>query len=143
MRYRFRSTWWLDAPSAEVRAALADVAGYPVWWQGITAGPQVSEADGWITVRGALPYGITVRLTQIPAPDGVLAARIRGDLEGWSAWHLRPEEQGTRVLFRQRVVVRQRMLRAASPLFRPALAANHALVLRRGEAGLRRHLAAQ
>ena len=76
------------------------------------------------------------------ARRGLLRAGIAGDLEGWSQWHVRPEEDGTTVAgFEQEVEVTASLLARSAPLAGPLLRANHTWMMRRGEAGLAAYLA--
>ncbi|SDH46949.1 SRPBCC family protein [Agrococcus jejuensis] len=141
--FRFRSVWRIAAEPDAVQAVLADVAAYPQWWPSVVEG-RVEQAatpgrgDGWIGMRGPLPYTLRVRLTQMDAPDGVLAARIRGDLLGWCSWHLSPaKDGGTCVVFQQHVILQRRSLQAIARVATRRLRANHDAVMRSGEAGLR------
>ena len=141
--FRFRSVWRIPAEPAAVQAALADVAAYPDWWPSVVEGrvePQAAagRGDGWIGMRGPLPYTLRVRLTQMDAPGGVLAARIRGDLLGWCSWHLSPaRDGGTCVVFQQHVIVRRCSLVVIARFAARSLRANHEAVMRSGERGLR------
>lgn len=139
-RYRLHATWRIAAPAAVVHAALRDVGDYPVWWPSVEAAAEASDGEGCMRIRGVLPYAITTRLTRVRDDERVLGARMRGDLEGWCAWRIDAAAGGTLVRFRQHVVARSRLLRALSPVLHVVLAANHALVMRAGERGLRRQL---
>lgn len=140
-RYRLHATWRIAAPPDRVRAALRDVAGYSTWWRSVVGVGGQRDGDGWLRIRGALPYAITTRLTRLRDDERVLGACMRGDLEGWCAWRLDAVPGGTLVRFRQHVAARSPLLRALSPMLHGLLAANHAHVMRVGERGLRRHLA--
>lgn len=136
--FRFRSVWRVEAEPVVVLAALADVAAYPQWWSSVVQGAVEGEGDGWIAMRGPLPYTLRVRLTRMPAADGVLAARVRGDLLGWCSWHVSPgADGGAHVVFQQHVILRRRSLQAIARVAAGRLRANHAAVMRAGEAGLR------
>lgn len=140
---RFRSVWRVAAEPAAVEAVLADVAAYSRWWPSVVEGRVADSAasgrgEGWIGMRGPLPCTLRVRLTQMDAPDGVLAARIRGDLLGWCSWHVSPaSDGGTCVVFQQHVILQRRSLQAIARVAPRRLRANHDAVMRSGEAGLR------
>lgn len=141
--FRFRSSWRIAAEPEAVHAALVDVAAYSSWWPSVVES-RVDESDasrpgsGRISMRGPLPCTLRVRLTQMGAPDGVLAARIRGDLLGWCSWHVSPtNDGGTSVVFQQHVILQRRSLQAIARVATRRLRANHAAVMRSGEAGLR------
>lgn len=140
---RLRATWRIAAQPDAVHAVLADVAAYPSWWPSVVDS-RADESDatrsgsGRIAVRGPLPYTLRVRLTQIDASDGVLAARIGGDLLGWCSWHVsRASDGGTIVVLQQHVMLQRRSLRAIARVATRWLRASHAAVMRSGEAGLR------
>lgn len=141
--FRFRSVWRIGAEPDAVQAVLADVAAYPQWWPSVVEGRletsgEPGRREGSLGMRGSLPYTLRVRLTQMDAPDGVLAARIRGDLLGWCSWHLSPSSDGgTCVVFQQHVILQRRSLRAIARVATGRLRANHDAVMRAGEAGLR------
>ena len=55
-RYRFLSTWLLDAPVERVWDTLYDAARWPAWWQGVERTDVVGD-DLWrSTWKSFLPY---------------------------------------------------------------------------------------
>jgi len=70
----------------------------------------------------------------------ILRGELTGDLNGTSQWTVAQGEEGTVAVFDEDVSVGRRMLRAAAVVARPALTFNHGLMMRSGEAGLRRLL---
>ncbi|ROR65698.1 SRPBCC family protein [Agrococcus jenensis] len=149
--YRFDHAWQLDAAPEAVLALLEDLSGYGAWWPAVrvtggslTAGARTADLE----VRAPLGYRLRITLAEDaheaggePLPHELRAA-ISGDLQGWCAWRVEPEGVGTRVAFAQEVQVRQRVLRALSPLLHGALARQHGAVMRSAEAGMRRALGA-
>jgi hypothetical protein len=94
-------------------------------------------------VRSLLPYYlefVSERSRDEPAA-GVLEARLIGDLDGFSRWTISADGDGARLVFEEEVVTRKRWLNLLAPIARPAFKFNHALMMRRGEAGLRTFLA--
>ncbi|MET4098649.1 hypothetical protein ABIB37_000886 [Agrococcus sp. UYP10] len=149
--YRFDHAWQLDAAPEAVLALLEDLSGYGAWWPAVrvtggSSGTGARTAD--LEVRAPLGYRLRITLTEDAHPAGSeplpheLRASISGDLQGWCAWSVEPEGVGTRVRFAQEVQVRQRVLRALSPLLHGALARQHGAVMRSAEAGMRRALGA-
>jgi hypothetical protein len=70
----------------------------------------------------------------------VLRGQLVGDLTGDSQWTITTDDGGSVAVFDENVSVGRGMLRAAGLIARPALKFNHALMMRSGEAGLRKRL---
>jgi Polyketide cyclase / dehydrase and lipid transport len=141
-RYAFRSEWRIGAAPDTVYAALADVESYPDWWHQVRSARWIDDRSGELTCRSLLPYDLTfVVEREIEDPvDRVLRGRLTGDLRGASQWTVRANGVGSVAVFDEDVTVGRGMLRAAGLVARPALKFNHALMMRSGEAGLRRLL---
>ena len=122
---------------------LRDVAMYPRWWPEIRAVEEIDEDRFAYRVRSALPYWLefTSQRTIEDNYRGLLEATLDGDLEGFSRWTLAEDGNGCRILFEEEVDLRKRGLNLISAVARPAFKANHSLMLKHGEEGLRRHLA--
>lgn len=147
-RYRFRSVWDLDAPPARVYAALEQPEEYPRWWPQIRRVEPVDDRTAAVTARSVLPYALRFtagELLRDPA-RGVLEVALRGDLEGWARWTVRPRagagSAGTRALYEQEVEVRRPLMRRLALPGRPVFRLNHALMMRAGRRGLAARLAA-
>jgi uncharacterized protein YndB with AHSA1/START domain len=140
--YRFRSEWRIGAGPDEVYAALADVESYPSWWRQVRAARWIDDRSGEITCRSLLPYDLTfvVARDREDPVERVLRGQLTGDLNGTSQWTISAEGDSSVAVFEEDVTVGRAMLRAASVVARPALTFNHGLMMRAGEAGLRRHL---
>ncbi|MCR8670073.1 SRPBCC family protein [Agrococcus sp. HG114] len=142
--YRFEHSWLVDAGADAVLALLEDVGGYGRWWPGVRAtgsraAPGAREAA--LVVRAPLGYRIRFALREAGRTADELRATMSGDLAGSCSWRVRPEAGGTRVHFEQEVEAKAPLLRLASLLLHRALAAQHALVMRRAARGMRRALA--
>ncbi|MBW5481741.1 SRPBCC family protein [Streptomyces bambusae] len=142
--YRFRSVWDIPAPPARVYAALASAEEYPRWWPQVRRVARLDDRTGSARFRSFLPYELHVTLTELlhdPA-RGVLEAALRGDLDGWARWTVRPHGgRGTRALYEQEVEVRKPLMRRLAVPGRPVFRLNHALMMRAGRRGLTAHLA--
>lgn len=140
--YRFRSVWSIDAPLETVFGVLVDIGGYPAWWPDVRTVRQIDEDTAELTCRATLPFTLVLRMARVEQdPDaGRLRVLLTGDLEGELRCVLTPRFGGTRLDIGQVVGVRKPLLRVLSPLARPVLRANHALMMRRGRRGLRTHL---
>ena len=95
--------------------------------------------------RSALPYELVMVLRPTRRdPEGhVLEASMTGDLEGFSRWSVTasPTGHGSEVAFDEEVVVVKPLLRRMGPMARPAMWANHALIMRHAKRGLATRLA--
>ncbi|GLF96350.1 SRPBCC family protein [Streptomyces yaizuensis] len=136
--YRFHSVWELPADPAAVFAVLERAADYPRWWPQVRAVRPLAGDAAAARIRSVLPYEIrvTARARRRDPAAGVLELGMTGDLAGWARWTVLAHGAGTRVLFDQEVEVRRPLLRRLAPLCRPALRANHALMMRAGRRGL-------
>jgi hypothetical protein len=143
--YVFRSEWIVPAPVPTVFDTLAALDKYPQWWPQVRSTRPLDDDTCEIEVRSRLPYSLrmTAHHSRRDARAGVLEARLTGDLLGQSRWTLTPtpDGAGTVLVFGEEVEVTRPLLRR---LFfaRPAFRANHSAMMRSGEHGLRRHLAA-
>jgi ribosome-associated toxin RatA of RatAB toxin-antitoxin module len=142
--YHFTSTWRLPADPDVVYAALVDVAAYPRWWPQVRSAQQLDEQSGELRCRSLLPYELVFVAREMVADpvSRVLRARLDGDLSGESEWRITAHGEGATAIFIEDVEVAKPMLRRLGLLARPLLQANHDLMMRSGETGLRRHLAA-
>ncbi|WP_405494865.1 SRPBCC family protein [Streptomyces sp. NBC_00096] len=144
-RYRFREVWDLDATPARVYATLARPESYPLWWPQIRAVAPVGDGrSGTALIRSALPYTLRVTAEELLRDPvrGILEVALRGDLEGWARWTVRPRPGGARALYEQEVEVHRPLMRWLALPGRPVFRLNHALMMRAGRRGLAAHLAA-
>ena len=125
-------------------AVVRDLDGYPTWWPEVKRVDRIDEKRAEVTITALLPYSLMfVMEREVDDIDsGVLRARMTGDLEGTSSWKLSPDGQGCSMVFEEEVQANKRLLRLLAPIARPAFTLNHAIMMRRGRAGLRKHLAA-
>lgn len=156
--YRFVSTWATHVPPERcwsiLERSLRD--GRIAWWPQVEIhGVGIRGADGGGTVRvepdeplrmrvrSPLGYALEVelRLTEVEAPRR-LAARSRGDLDGGGTLDIHRTEDGSDLVWTWTVTPRRRWMRVTGPLLRPAFAAAHTAVMRRGERGFRRAVGA-
>ncbi|MDQ1667569.1 MAG: hypothetical protein QOH75_3600 [Actinomycetota bacterium] len=141
--YSFRSIWHADARPDEVYRALREVDDYPAWWPEVSRVEPVDDATYDMVVRSLLPYDLvfrTVRSREDP-DERVLEASMVGDLTGFSRWTIMASGHRTRMVFEEQVEAQKRLLRRLGIVARPAFAANHELMMRHGQRGLRAYLA--
>jgi len=142
-RYRFRTIWRVPAPPREVLEVLHELDAWTRWWPEIRESHRVDEDRAIVRIRSVLPYDLHLLLTRERDTPSVLEAAIDGDLRGFARFRLRPDGAGsTRMLFEQEVEARKPTMRALAPLARAAFRWNHAAMMRSGERGLARFVAA-
>jgi len=142
-QYTFRSVWLVPSAADQVFSVLAELGDYPRWWPQVRSIRQIGEQCAELVCRSVLPYDLVFQASHDRKdPDaGVLRARLTGDLDGYCGWQITPAPSGARLVFAQQVEVRSPMLRTLSWLARPALLANHELMMRSGRRGLSNYLA--
>jgi uncharacterized protein YndB with AHSA1/START domain/mannose-6-phosphate isomerase-like protein (cupin superfamily) len=141
--YVFVDEWDVAAPREAVFAALADARTYPEWWRPVYLNVRADGAPAVGSVshqefKGRLPYHLHTRsrITRMEPPHSI-AAEVDGDLRGTGLWTLTENPAGgTHVRFDWRVHADRPLLRALTPLLRPALRWNHAWAIARAVEGL-------
>jgi uncharacterized protein YndB with AHSA1/START domain len=142
-RYRFLTTWCIDAPIEAVFDVLYDSVGYPRWWKGVNS-VEVLEAGDEAGIgqlnrfvwRSVLPYslGFDLKVTRVERPY-LIEGHASGELQGVGTWQLY-EGRGVAVVYDWRVRTTKLWMNLFGPLARPAFAWNHDLVMRQGGRGL-------
>lgn len=141
--YRFRSVWSVDSTPAQTFEVLADLRSYPHWWREVREARQVAENAAELRCRSVLPYDLVFE-THHNAKDpdaGLLRADLLGDMDGTVSWRIFADGTGSRIVYDQEVVVCKPLLRRIALVSRPILKANHELMMRSGQRGLRTYLA--
>jgi hypothetical protein len=141
--YRFRSSWDVDAPKADVYSALDAFDHYPDWWPEVRSAEKLAEGTYRVRVRSWLPYDLEFVGTERERDQqrGILSMHMDGDLEGFSRWTLTANGLATTVTFDEEVTVNKAMLRRLAIIGRPAYRWNHGLMIRHCKTGLRACLA--
>jgi hypothetical protein len=138
-RYEFRNRWAVDASPDSAYVVLEALDRYPRWWPEVREVRKVSDQAYEVRARSLLPYDlifVTHEGTRDPV-NRVLEAKLTGDLEGFSRWTITPAPSGAGA----DLLFDRALLRRLAPIARPAFRANHALMMRHGERGLRTYLA--
>lgn len=141
-RYEFRSVWPISAPRGKVFAVLQKVETYPHWWPEVREVIPISDGVFRYRVRSLLPYWLEFNSERTVEDErnGILEARLVGELDGFSRFTVMSDGPGARVLFEEEVRTRKRSLNLLAPIARPAFKANHTLMMRNGRRGLDRYL---
>jgi len=141
--YVFRSVWSAPAPLADVMPVLDDLESYPAWWPEMREVRPLGGRRFEVVARSFLPYELRF-VSESDEPDlssGVIDARLSGDMEGTVRWTVEEVDGGCRMVYDQEVSTNKRLLNVLAPLARPGFKANHTLMMRHGQAGLRTYLA--
>lgn len=151
--FRFDESW--DIPEGtpqEVWDVLSDAQLLPLWWGDAykevepldKKGKGVVGARARARARGALPYELNFIIEAAELEPGrLVVVKTFGDFDGLWRAELSPSGRGTHVDLIWQVTVERPILKLLAPILRPAFAWNHRWTTPRGEAGLRRYLAAQ
>ncbi len=141
--YRFRSVWSVDSSPEVTFEVLADLGSYPLWWPEVRDARRIAEDGAELRCRSLLPYDLVFETWHnAKEPEvGLLRADLVGDLEGVAAWRVMADGAGSRLVYEQAVVVRKPLLRKVALVGRPLMKANHELMMRHGQRGLRAYLA--
>jgi hypothetical protein len=141
--YVFQSIWTVEAPFEDVCAVLADVESYPAWWPEIHRVQALGDGRFEMVARSLLPYELRFVSEERPERSGrgVIDAALSGDLEGFARWTVTEVPGGCRLVYDQEVTTHKKLLDVLAPVARPAFRANHSLMMRHGQAGLRTYLA--
>jgi hypothetical protein len=141
--FSFRSEWQLSGEPRAAYDALADAARYPAWWPQVRSTRQIDDKSGELVIRSTLPFALRVVATREVEDRQTLTLRaaLSGDLTGHSSWQVDAAAAGCTAVFVEEVTAGG-LLGMASLVGRRALEWNHAVMMRAGEHGLRRYLAA-
>jgi hypothetical protein len=146
-RYRFVTTWCLDAPLEAVWAEIVASEQWPTWWPGVLRNECIrrGEADGVGSLyscewRGPLPYTVAFQAEtlRIERPH-VIELTASGELAGRGTWRLY-EGDGTCAVYDWDVETTQAWMNSLAPVGRPVFAWSHHWIMRRGGEALARRL---
>ena len=147
-RYRFLTTWVLEAPIEPVWDAIRDVAQWPEWWPGVEETTEIEPGDpdgvGSLTRyvwKSRLPYRLAFdsRATRIERPH-LMEGTAEGELSGLGRWRLFEGAGATAVTYEWDVATTARWMNRVAPLARPLFAWNHDVLMGLGGEGLARRL---
>ena len=141
--YLFVDEWDVAAPREAVFDAIADARSYPRWWRPVyidvdaEGEPELGKTSRQ-RFKGRLPYQLHTRSTIVRLePPHVIEGEVDGDLRGNGRWTLTDlPDGGTHVRFDWRVHADKPLLRALTPILRPAFRWNHAWAIARAREGL-------
>jgi Polyketide cyclase / dehydrase and lipid transport len=139
IRYRFHHVWHVDAPGDLVYQALEDIGRRPLWWREFRRCTETESGSWQVTIRSWLPIDVVLgaRWTRRDPGHRVLEAETSGDLVGHTRWTIVETAGSTEVTYDEEVVTTKPLMRWLAPVARPAFRANHGLMMRHGERGLR------
>jgi uncharacterized protein YndB with AHSA1/START domain len=150
--YEFVSHWDIDSPVERVYSAIEDADSWPGWWRGVLSSVELTpgDADGIGSIRrtvwkSALPYKLefdseVVRIEK----NKLIEVRAFGQLDGQGLWQLESDgDNKTLVRYDWTVKTTKPWMNLLSPLARPLFQWNHDIIMRWGDDGLKRYLAAR
>ena len=147
-RYRFLTTWLLEAPRQGCWDVLEDVSRWHDWWPGVESVVQVAAGDAHrvgsvhrVRWRARLRYSVEFefRVEEVREP-ALMSGRSSGELEGTGTWRLMESGGVTAVLYEWDVRTTRAWMNALDPVARPLFTRNHDRVMRQGGEGLARRL---
>ena len=142
-RYRFLTTWILDAQPEPVWDAIYAIERWPGWWRGVRSVEQVEHGNGdgvgslyrheW---RSVIPYPVRfeTRITQIERPH-LIEAEADGELAGTGRWRFFADRE-TAVTYEWDVRTTRAWMNLLAPVARPIFRWNHNVVMHQGGEGL-------
>jgi hypothetical protein len=150
-RYRFLTTWLLEASRDAAWEVLQDPLRWPEWWRGVERVSQLAPCDGRrvgsryrIAWRSRIPYELefdfTVRRVDEPC---CMEGDAMGELEGTGTWRLFEQNGVTAVVYDWDVATAKPWMKVLAPVARPVFEYNHDVVMRWGGEGLAGRLGAQ
>lgn len=149
-RYRFLTTWLIEAPRVAVWDVLEDPLGWPDWWRGVRRVAQLERGDAKrvgsrhrIAWRSRIPYDLEFEFTvrRVERPE-LMEGSATGHLEGSGRWRLFEQAGITAVLYEWNVQTNRAWMNLVAPVGRPVFERNHHTVMRWGGEGLARRLGA-
>lgn len=123
---------------------VTDPGTYPLWWPDIHGVGRIDDDTAEVVCRSVLPYALTFRLHRAEANPvrGRMLVGMTGDLEGFCKSTVLAGRRSVTLEIVQDVIVHKPLLRMLAPVARPAFRANHAVMMWRGQRGLRGFLGA-
>ena len=126
-RYRFLTSWLLEAPRADVWEVIWDANAWPEWWRGVTAAEELDPGTpcgvgrrGRYEWRGRIPYRLRFdAVATVVEPPHFMQGEAVGDLEGTGRWRLYEEDGVTAVVFDWDVRTNRIWMNALAPIAAP------------------------
>ncbi len=146
--YHLLTIWRIEAPLADVYAAIESSLAWPTWWPSVRKVEDISDgrADGIGSVRryawqGKLPYRVVfdVRATCIQQQVRIEGAAT-GDLEGVGRWNFSRQGGLSIVKYDWHVRSNRWWMNLVAPLARSIFILNHKQIMEQGGKALGRLL---
>ncbi len=147
-RYRFLTTWLLEAPRQVCWDVLQDVLSWPIWWPGVESVEQVAAGDlrrvgsvHRVRWRAWPVYSVEFEfLVERVREPALMSGRSSGELEGTGTWRLMEAEGVTAVIYEWDVRSTRAWMNALAPVAQPLFTRGHDRIMRQGGEGLARRL---
>lgn len=146
--YHFDTEWDVPAPVQQVFEVIGDSLRWPEWWRGIRSVTELTDHEPQgignrrqYVFRSFLPYDLVFVMQVMSFEEPVsLVGHATGELEGEGRWTFTATPSGTRVRYQWDVRTTRWWMNLLAPVARPVFTWNHGIVMRWGEAELRRRL---
>ena len=146
--YHYVSTWQLQAPIAQVWAALNDLEHLPTWYAGVQEAQELTPGDAQgvgrrirYVIKGRLPLRLVFEATTTRSmPPREQELRAEGELTGTGRWSLDQQGEVTTARYRWEVRTTRPWMNLLAPIARPVFTWNSKGVLLQAGEGLARYL---
>ncbi len=145
--YDFHDQWEIAVSLKTAWEIVSDSADWQQWWPGLKSAvitnyhEDIIDSSVNLTWRSKSGYHLkhTVTITGIE-PGRIIRFKSTGDLMGHGAWRF--EEHGgiTHMTIDWHVQTTKWWMNVLAPVLRPLFVRNHTELMKRGEAGLNKHV---
>ena len=147
-RYRFLTTWLLEASRRDAWEVLQDPLRWPEWWRGVEEAEELVPGGengvgsvSRLVWRSLLPYRIEFEVTtKVVEKPHLMEGHAVGELTGTGRWRLFEGHGVTAVLYEWNVSTTKAWMNLLAPLARPIFEWNHNWVMARGGEGIARRV---
>jgi hypothetical protein len=150
--FSLTTTWSIPASLELVWLSLVDTEKWPSWWKYVASVNELSPGNpnGFNNIRQylwhtCLPYSLLLNMRVVEVqPYRYLAVEVSGDLEGNGSCDIAWDSSAgrTKIDFLWQVQPCQDWMKSFTIVAKPIFTWNHNQVMKQGEQGLIRHLAA-
>lgn len=150
-RFRFTTTWEINAPLPAVWDAIQNSVAWPRWWRGVASVENLEPGDEhgigkvqryvW---KSRLPYPVrfTMRVCAVDYLSRIEGV-ASGEVEGIGVWHFAMHGNNTIVRYEWEVRTTPLWVNIVAPFTRPLIRWNHDQIMNWGAAGLAKLLRAR
>ncbi|HUP26713.1 MAG TPA: SRPBCC family protein [Candidatus Limnocylindrales bacterium] len=146
-KYSFHDEWHIEAPLSMTWDLVSNSADWQEWWPGLKSAVITNYSENivgssvqlaWRSKTGYRLKHVVV-ITDIE-PGRIISFKSSGDLFGQGTWKFEEYNGTTHMAIDWHVQTTKAWMNILSPVLRPIFVSNHDKLMRRGEAGLNKHL---